>query len=106
MTGSGLTDTELVANTTRMRAPGPAVQLAKWDNKLSTQGVKAGALPQLYTITAADVHGGEYFGPTALGEIRGAPGRVTPSLAARHEHMARLLWKVTAELTGVPPDPA
>jgi len=102
----GLTDTELVANTTRMLAPGPVAQLVKWGNKLITQGVQAGALPQLYAITAADVHGGEYFGPTALGETRGAPGRVTPSLAARHERMAKLLWKVTAELTGVPPDPA
>ncbi len=102
----GLTDTELVANTTRMLAPGPFVQLARWGSKLITQGVGAGALPQLYAITAADVHGGEYFGPTSLGETRGAPGRVTPSLAACDEPTARMLWERTAELTGVPPDPA
>jgi NAD(P)-dependent dehydrogenase (short-subunit alcohol dehydrogenase family) len=102
----GLTDTELVANTTRMLAPGPVAQLAKWGSKLITQGVEAGVLPQLYAITAADVHGGEYFGPTSLGQTRGAPGRVTPSLAAREERTAGLLWKRTAELTGVPPDPA
>jgi NAD(P)-dependent dehydrogenase (short-subunit alcohol dehydrogenase family) len=102
----GLTDTELVANTTRMLAPGPIAQLAKWGSKLITQSVGAGALPQLYAITAADVHGGEYFGQTSLGQTRGTPGRVTPSLAARHEHTAGMLWKRTAELTGVPPDPA
>ncbi|HET9117930.1 MAG TPA: oxidoreductase, partial [Pseudonocardiaceae bacterium] len=102
----GLADTELVVNTMRMFTSRPVAKLAKWGSKLITQGAKAGALPQLYAIAGADVHGGEYFGPTALGETRGAPGRVTPSLAARHERTARLLWKRTAELTGVPPDPA
>ncbi len=102
----GLTDTELVANTTRMRLPGPFARVARWGNKLISQGVAAGTLPQLYAATAPDVRSGEYFGPTRLGETRGAPGRVTASPAARNERTARLLWDRTAELTGVPPDPA
>jgi protochlorophyllide reductase len=102
----GITDTELVPNTTRMYLPGPFARLAKWGNKLISQSLAAGALPQLYAITAADVRSGEYYGPTSLGETRGAPGRVTVSLAARNEHTARLLWERTAQLTGVPPDPA
>jgi NAD(P)-dependent dehydrogenase (short-subunit alcohol dehydrogenase family) len=102
----GLSDTELVANTTRMRLGRPFVEIARWSNKLISQGVVAGTLPQLYAATAADVRSGEYFGPTSLGQTRGAPGRVAASDAARNEHTAWLLWERTAELTGVTPDPA
>ena len=102
----GLTDTELVPNTTRMHVPGPFAELARWGNKLISQGVATGALPQLYAATAADVRSGEYLGPTSLGETRGAPGRVPASPAACQQHTARLLWDRTAQLTGVTPDPA
>jgi protochlorophyllide reductase len=102
----GFTYTDLPLNTLRTRLPDPLARVASKGFKLIAQGVAMGALPQLYAATAADVRGGEYFGPTSLGETRGAPGRVTPSLAARNEHTARLLWERTAELTGVTPDPA
>ena len=101
----GLTDTELVFNTARMHSAGPLAHVARWGNKLITQGAAAGALPQLYAATAPDVRGGEYFGPTSLGEARGAPGRAAASAAARNVHTAQLLWERTAELTGVKPDP-
>ncbi|HJT03031.1 MAG TPA: oxidoreductase [Pseudonocardiaceae bacterium] len=102
----GLTATELVPNTTRMYLPDPFARLAGWGTMLISQGVVAGALPQLYAASAADVHGGEYFGPTSLGETRGVPGRVHASSAAGNEHTARLLWERTAQLTGVTPEPA
>ncbi|HKR50701.1 MAG TPA: oxidoreductase [Pseudonocardiaceae bacterium] len=101
----GLTDTELVFNTARMRLVGPFAHVARWGNKLIAQGVAAGALPQLYAATAADVGSGAYYGPTSLGETRGAPGRAAASPAARDKHTAQLLWERTAELTGVTPDP-
>ncbi|MDQ3150396.1 MAG: oxidoreductase [Actinomycetota bacterium] len=101
----GLTDTELVPNSARSRLPllGP---LAKLGNKLITQGVRPGALPQLYASTAPDVSGGEYFGPAWLAETRGAPARAWCSSAARDPETAARLWERTAELTGVTPDPA
>lgn len=102
----GFTDTDLVANSARMYSAGPLVPVVRWGTKLFTQRVANGALPQLYAATAPNVHGGEYFGPTSLGQTRGAPGRVAPSAAARNEHTAGLLWQRTAELTGVTPDPA
>ncbi len=102
----GLTATELVGNTTRMHLPAPFDQFVRWGNKLISQGVATGALPQLYAATAVDVRGGEYFGPSSLGQTRGAPGRVAASAAARNVHTARRLWERTAELTGVSPDPA
>jgi NAD(P)-dependent dehydrogenase (short-subunit alcohol dehydrogenase family) len=102
----GFTDTKLVLNTARMHSAGTLAHVVRWGSKLITQGVAAGALPQLYAATAPDVRSGEYFGPTSLGETRGAPGRAATSPAARDEHTARLLWERTAELTGVTPDPA
>ncbi|MGH3870640.1 MAG: oxidoreductase [Pseudonocardiaceae bacterium] len=102
----GLTNTELAPNTARMYRAGPLTHLVRWGYKLVAQGVARGALPQLYAATAADVRGGEYFGPTGLGQIRGAPGRVAASGVALDEELARLLWERTAELTGVMPDPA
>ena len=101
----GLTDTELTANSVRMRLPllAPLVSLG---NKLITQGVVAGTLPQLYAATAPDVQSGEYFGPAWLGETRGAPARASMSAAACDPETARRLWERTAELTGVTPDPA
>ncbi|MGH3599584.1 MAG: oxidoreductase [Pseudonocardiaceae bacterium] len=102
----GLTATELASTTTRMHLPAPFVQVVRWGNKLISQGVAAGALPQLYAATAADVLSGEYFGPSNLGQTRGAPGRVAASAVAHNERTARLLWERTAELTDVTPDPA
>lgn len=102
----GFTDTELMANTTRMHLPGLFAPAVKWATRLVAQGVAGGTLPQLYAATATDVRGGEYFGPTGLGETRGAPGRAAVSRAARNEHTAQRLWERTAQLTGVCPDPA
>ncbi|MGH3832185.1 MAG: oxidoreductase [Pseudonocardiaceae bacterium] len=102
----GLAATDLTANTARMYAAGRLAHLARWGTKIIAQGPARGALPQLYAATAADVQGGDYFGPAGLGQTRGAPGRVLASAAARDEHTAQLLWARTAELTGVRPNPA
>lgn len=102
----GLAGTELAANTARMYSAGRCANVVRWSTKLITQGAARGALPQLYAATAPGVRSGEYYGPTGLGQTRGAPGRVAASPAARDEHTARLLWERTAELTGVTPDPA
>ncbi len=102
----GLTDTELTSNMTRMYSFGWLAPAAKWGYKLIAQGVKRGALPQLYAATADESRSGGFYGPTSLGGTRGAPGPASASLAARDERTARLLWDRTAELTGVPPDPA
>lgn len=101
----GLTDTELAPNSARMRSSliAPVVAMG---NKLITQGVASGALPQLYAATAPDVRGGDYIGPSWLGETRGAPARARLSTAARDPEAARLLWQHTADLVGVVPDPA
>lgn len=101
----GLTDTDLVANTIRMRSR-ILVPVLNLGNKLISQSVAKGTLPQLYAATAAEVRSGRYYGPSGMGEARGDPGPAAASPAAQDERTASLLWARTAELTGVAPDPA
>lgn len=101
----GLTGTELTANSARMRSRLITPVVAS-GTRLVTQGVAAGALPQLFAATAPDVRGGEYYGPSGIGEIRGGPTRVATSEAARDPETARRLWQHSADLVGVAPDPA
>src|SRR5919201_1726555 len=70
-------------------------------NRLMAQSVEMGALPILYAATEPGLEGGTYFGPDGPGEQRGHPTRVGSSAAARDEAVARRLWDVSEELTGV-----
>jgi NAD(P)-dependent dehydrogenase (short-subunit alcohol dehydrogenase family) len=63
------------------------------------QDAAAGALPTLYAAVA-DVPGGSFAGPGFPG-LRGAPKLVARSAAARDADVARRLWSVSEELTGV-----
>ncbi|MHA6793403.1 oxidoreductase [Pseudonocardia bannensis] len=100
----GLTDTDLLGNSMRLRSrllgvlSGPA-------NKLVTQPVRTGMLPQLYAATAPQVRGGDYIGPGLLGETRGHPAPARRSRAAEDVELARRLWERTAAATSVQPDP-
>jgi NAD(P)-dependent dehydrogenase (short-subunit alcohol dehydrogenase family) len=75
--------------------------MARVGNWLLAQPASLGALPTLYAATAAEVKGGEYFGPRGPLEFRGAPVRVSPSARARDERLAAELWKRSEEMTGV-----
>ncbi len=70
-------------------------------NRLLAQSAAMGALPTLYAATAPNVRGGEYFGPDGLAEMRGHPVKVSPNARARDPELARRLWSVSEELTGV-----
>ena len=70
-------------------------------NRLLSQTAAAGALPMLYAATAADVTGGEYWGPSGFGELWGAPKRVPTTKRAQNVDDARRLWTVSEEATGV-----
>jgi len=70
-------------------------------NRTVAQSDAAGALPSLYAATMPDVLGGQYFGPSGLGEMRGHPKLVGRSAAAKDAATATRLWAVSEELTGV-----
>ncbi|MFI9642187.1 oxidoreductase [Micromonospora sp. NPDC051925] len=67
---------------------------------LLAQSDDDGALPTLYAAVA-EVPGGSYAGPGGFLEGRGAPKLVGRSKAARDGGVARRLWTVSEELTGV-----
>ena len=69
-------------------------------NRLIAQDENGGALPTLYAAVA-DVPGNSFAGPGGFMEQRGAPKLVGRSSAAQDAVVARRLWDVSEELTGV-----
>src|SRR4029077_17059211 len=70
-------------------------------NLFVAQSADMVALPLLYAATEPGLEGGAYVGPDGLGEFRGHPHLATPPSAARDENVAKRLWGVSEELTGV-----
>jgi NAD(P)-dependent dehydrogenase (short-subunit alcohol dehydrogenase family) len=70
-------------------------------NRLIAQSEDMGALPTLYAATEPGLPGGTYAGPDGLAEQRGHPKPVSPNRAARDEAVARRLWEVSEQMTGV-----
>jgi NAD(P)-dependent dehydrogenase (short-subunit alcohol dehydrogenase family) len=102
----GMSNTDLVANSMRFRNIPALATFLNWGVDLVCQSVERGALSQLYAATAPDVRGGQYFGPQWGFEMWGPPGRIPARSAALNEENGRRLWTLTAELTGIAPDPA
>jgi len=69
-------------------------------NRLLAQDENGGALPTL-CAAVADVPGNSFAGPGGFMEQRGAPKLVGRSGAAKDADVARRLWDVSEELTGV-----
>ncbi|GJE27915.1 SDR family oxidoreductase [Methylobacterium organophilum] len=65
------------------------------------QPAARGALPTLYAATAPLATAGGYYGPTRLGETRGAPGPAEVPVQAQDEAVATRLWAVSEQLSGV-----
>jgi NAD(P)-dependent dehydrogenase (short-subunit alcohol dehydrogenase family) len=75
-------------------------QLNVLSNRLIAQDDNAGALPTLYAALA-DIPGNSYAGPSGFMELRGAPKLVGRTSAAQDMDVARRLWDVSEQLTGV-----
>jgi NAD(P)-dependent dehydrogenase (short-subunit alcohol dehydrogenase family) len=69
-------------------------------NRLVAQSDTMGALPTLYAATA-DIPGGTYIGPDGFRHMRGHPAVHIPAWQALDVEMARLLWDLSEQLTGV-----
>jgi NAD(P)-dependent dehydrogenase (short-subunit alcohol dehydrogenase family) len=69
-------------------------------NRVLAQDEDGGALPTLYAATA-DIPGNSFAGPGGFMEQRGAPKLVGRTDAAKDADVARRLWDVSEELTGV-----
>jgi NAD(P)-dependent dehydrogenase (short-subunit alcohol dehydrogenase family) len=65
------------------------------------QSDEAGALPALYAATDPEAQGGKYIGPDGFMAFKGSPVVETPRPQALDEAVAKRLWTVSEELTGV-----
>jgi len=70
-------------------------------NALLAQSVEMGTLPTLRAAFDTEAKGGEYFGPKGFMEMRGFPVQVDSNDLSRDKAIAKKLWKVSEELTGV-----
>jgi NAD(P)-dependent dehydrogenase (short-subunit alcohol dehydrogenase family) len=60
-----------------------------------------GSWPLVYAATSPDAHGGGYYGPDGIAEIKGAPTEVKPKPHALDPETGKRLWEVSEKVTGV-----
>lgn len=91
---------------TNLQSAGPKMDgsifrgwMMKMGNALFAQGQDMGALPTSFAATAAEVNGCDYIGPA--GGIKGYPQKVRSNDKSYDEALAKRLWIVSEELTGV-----
>jgi len=63
--------------------------------------VEIGTLPTLRAATDPEAKSGDYFGPNGFMEMRGYPVKVDSNERSKDADIARKLWKVSEEMTGV-----
>jgi NAD(P)-dependent dehydrogenase (short-subunit alcohol dehydrogenase family) len=68
--------------------------------RLLAQDANSGALPVLYAAVA-DIPGNSFAGPRHFAHMRGAPMLIGRSATAQNAALARRLWDVSEQLTGV-----
>jgi NAD(P)-dependent dehydrogenase (short-subunit alcohol dehydrogenase family) len=90
---------------TNLQSAGPALPYERLFmaivNRTYAQSAEMGALPILYAATVPDLPGGSFVGPDGIGEGRGYPKLVHGSSRAYDAEVARRLWSVSEQLTGV-----
>lgn len=95
----GVSATNLVASRDGMGALAPVRWVAPYVLPLVLQSAAAGANPSLYAATLAEP--GSFTGSTGWREFRGPVGPAKLSRHARNDDLARELWDLSVEKTGV-----
>ena len=93
----GIADTELLRY-----LPKPLLLLSPLFSPLFNSAAQ-GAWPTLCAATAAEVEGGDYFGPCKRGETAGPAVKATSTRRSHDEAVAKQLWDLSIEMTGVDP---
>lgn len=65
------------------------------------QPARQGAWPTLYAATSPDVVPGGFYGPDGIGGFKGSPTLIQPAPRGLDRELARRLWTVSEELTGL-----
>jgi len=93
---------------TNLQAAGPqmegsimSVWMMKLSNAIVAQPPAMGALPTLFAATSPQVNGCDYIGPTGMRGMRGYPEKVRSNDKSYDEAMAKKLWTLSGQLTGL-----
>ena len=70
-------------------------------NALFAQSAERGALPTLCAATYPGLYGASYIGPDGFMEMRGFPKLTRAAAIAYDQRLAKDLWSVSEELTGI-----
>lgn len=70
-------------------------------NKIFAQSAEMGALPTLYAAVDPELNGAEFIGPDRLGGLKGNPTIAKVNGNKLDPEVARKLWEVSEELTGL-----
>lgn len=94
------------AASTNLIETGPQMAQSKpaWWLRLAmapAQSAKMGALPEVYAAVGEDIQGGDFIGPSGFMESRGLPKKVQSNERSHDREVAKRLWAVSEELTGV-----
>jgi NAD(P)-dependent dehydrogenase (short-subunit alcohol dehydrogenase family) len=68
---------------------------------LFAQSDDRGSWPTLYAATSPEAHGGGYYGPDGIAEVKGTPVEVQPKPKALDPEAGKRLWQVSEEMTSV-----
>lgn len=100
----GYAQTELMANGRGTKRV--LYQLSRTLGKMISQSAADGALPALFAATSDEALPGGFYGPGGLFELTGPPAAANLSKPAQDAAIARNLWQVSEQLTGVKSPPA
>ena len=70
-------------------------------SRLMEQETRIGALSLVRAAVDPAARGGEYYGPDGFFDIRGNPGKAKSAKRSHNELVARKLWQVSEEMTGI-----
>jgi NAD(P)-dependent dehydrogenase (short-subunit alcohol dehydrogenase family) len=97
----GYADTKLQSRGPELSGSRVRLLAMKAANAVFAQSAKRGAWPLVYASTHPSIDGGEYVGPGGLLNMRGHPEPQSSSDRSNDEALARRLWTVSEDLTGV-----
>ena len=97
----GYSNTNLQAVSPQMRGKVVEERVTSLMNSVIAQSASRGALPTLCAATFPNLYGATYIGPDGLFEMRGFPKATRARAIAYDQSLARNLWSVSEELTGV-----
>jgi len=95
----GYAQTELIANGRGRRSL--LTRLSRTLGMSVSQSAADGARPAVFAATSVDAQAGGFYGPSGFLELTGPPAAALAASRARDRDVARRLWEVSEELTGV-----